>query len=51
MVQASSLLETHAPGPLRVSETHGQLMRRGLTPTEAANLVAYLNGLRVDGTP
>jgi hypothetical protein len=55
MLQTSSMLETHAlairSGPLRTRETYRQLMRRGLTSTEAANLVAYLNGLRVDDTP
>ena len=35
------------PGSLKIRETHRALIRKGLETTEAANLVAYLNGLRV----
>ncbi len=35
------------PGSERITGTYRALIRRGLGSTEAANLVAYLNGLRV----
>lgn len=35
------------PGSPRIRETHRALIRQGLATTEATNLVAYLNGLRV----
>ena len=35
------------PGSRKIRETHRALIRQGLESNEAANLVAYLNGLRV----
>ncbi len=35
------------PGSRKIRDTHRALIRQGLESTEAANLVAYLNGLRV----
>lgn len=43
----ATLPEQVLPGSLKVRETQRALIRQGLGASEAANLVAYLNGLRV----
>jgi len=51
MVRASDSIAAVAPagypGSGRIRATYKVLILRGLSSTEAANLVAYLNGLRV----
>jgi hypothetical protein len=51
MLRTSDLIATGAPaaipGSPRIRETHRGLVVRGLAPTQAANLVAYRNGLPV----